>query len=224
MKRIGMVVAVEMDALERRYGLPTSRSKGPFSVAFYKQPEYALYALYCGAGEISAASATQHLIDVYGVDMILNYGVVGGLVKKMELGKTVVVNGIVHYDYDVSSVDGVEKARYADLPSRYISPERSLVIKAQYVERSLEAVVCASGDKFVVDPAMKEMLHTEYNAEICDMEAAGIALTCARNGRPCLLIKTVSDTVSGGADEYWANKERSADLCLKVMDRVAKEL
>ncbi len=224
MKRVGLVVAVETGALERKYGLPSGKGKSIFDVSLYKTPEYTLYALHSGAGEIFAAAATQHLIDCFGVDLILNYGVVGGLSPEMSVGRTVVVNSVVHYDYDVSAVDGVDRGQYADMTSRYITLDRSLVIRAQYVDRRLDAVVCASGDKFVADAAEKEWLRSEFRAEICDMEAAGIALTCQRNEKPCLLIKTVSDATKDGAAEYWRNKEDASDLCLGVLDKVVRTL
>ena len=38
-------------------------------------------------------------------------------------------------------------------------------------------VVCASGDKFIADSEQKIKVHEMFDADICEMEAAGIVLT-----------------------------------------------
>ena len=49
------------------------------------------------------------------------------------------------------------------------------------------------------------------------MEAAGIVLTATRNGVDTLLIKSVSDSVDGGMEEFAQMVERSAKLCMEVL-------
>ena len=62
MKKIGMLVAVEMDAVLRRYGTAERREKrSGFEIHVYDMGAYELYAIRSGAGEISAAAATQIL-------------------------------------------------------------------------------------------------------------------------------------------------------------------
>ena len=91
-------------------------------------------------------------------------------------------------------------------------------------EPSLKRVICASGDKFVDDPAKKRALHADFNADICEMEAAAILLTCNRNRVPCLMIKAVSDAIEGGCEEFTAQVDRSAAICLEVAHRVIEKL
>ena len=94
------------------------------------------------------------------------------------------------------------------------------VKQALGVYPDLKPVTCASGDKFVADPKIKAELHEKYGADICEMEAAGIALTCDRNGIQCLLVKIVSDGIVGGAEEYLAAKYETADICFGIVDRI----
>ena len=61
-------------------------------------------------------------------------------------------------------------------------------------------------------------------AEICEMEAAGVVLSCHRAGVPCLLIKAVSDGLGGGAEEFMREFDRTAALCLAVADKIIREL
>ena len=177
MKKIGLLVAVEMDAVLTRYGAP------------------------------------QETQQVDGFEVL-----------RMAMARTVVVESVVHYDFDVSDWIGVETGRYMQYPSPYIPTTPELVEKACAIEPSLRRVICASADKFIGTEEKKRALHERWQADICEMEAAGIVLTCARCGVPCLLIKTVSDAISGGAEEFNRELNRSAGLCLAIADKIIREL
>lgn len=223
MRKVGMVVAVEGDALLQKYGEGYDLGDGRGTM-LYQTQKTQIYAIQCGAGEIFAASATQYLIDRYEVCMVLNFGIVGACDSLLEVGDTCVVDRVVHYQYDLSDVDGVPAGRYLEYDRRRIPTSKDLADKAVSIVPALHRVTCASGNKFMGDPEEKEMLHDEFKAHICDMESAAILLTCDLNKVPCLMIKTVSDGVRGGADEYWRTKAESSRLCLDIVDKIVDEL
>lgn len=213
MKKYGLIVAVEEEALKQRLGDGYDLADDRGTV-LYQTGRCQLYALRCGAGEIYAASATQFLIDRYGVEAIINYGVVGACSDEIGVGETCLVSGVAHYQYDLSAVDNVPVGRHPEYPERLLATDSGLLAKALDAVPELRCVICASGDMFVDSAEDKLWLHDEFGADICDMEAAGILLTCDSCRVPCLLIKTVSDGVSGGAEEYWQEKDGSASECL----------
>ena len=223
MKKIGMVVAIndELLAVFDRFGAPKeSRTYGSRDLHIYENGEITWYVLHCGAGEIGAAAATELLIDVYHVDSILNFGVVGGLTKEMALMRTVIVERVVHYDYDCSEFDPVLPAQYPEYPDVYIPATESYVKKVREAHPELKSVILASGDKFISSAERKAELNAKYGAEICDMEGAGIALTCNRSGVPFLMIKTISDGIEDGAEGFARSVRASALFCFDI----AKEL
>ena len=113
----------------------------------------------------------------------------------------------------------------ADIIKMLLGPATAaLADQAVGIEPRLKKVICASADKFVGSPDRKRELHALYGAEICDMESAAVVLTCNRSGVPCLLIKTVSDGIEGGAEEFKAELQRSAALCLAVADKIIRAL
>ena len=63
-------------------------------------------------GEIYAAGATQLLISRYGVEAVINFGVSGSLIEEVGVLNTVLVEGIVHYDFDLSPIDNVSVGQY----------------------------------------------------------------------------------------------------------------
>ena len=224
MKKIGMIVAVEIDAVLSRYGMPAEEeSFGSYRMSRYDTENYTLYVMHSGAGEIAAAACTQLLISVYHVDFILNFGVVGGLTEEMEKCRSCIIEKVVHYDFDCSEIDGTRVGQYLELPDEYIPVSKELFDRARQIAPELKPVVCASGDKFVADPEVKKALHRKYGADICEMEAAAVSLTCYRNHVPCLLIKTVSDGIRGGAQEFQKELQRTSGICLEIADRVIRE-
>ena len=80
----------------------------------------------------------------------------------------------------------------------------------------------SSGDKFIGDPIKKAELHKLFNADICEMESAGIALTCNRNRIPFLMIKCVADSCGATPQEYYTNFNKSASLCFDITDKIIK--
>ena len=225
MKKIGMLVAVEMGAVLSRYGTARAvETRHGFEVRTYEMEGYTLYVMHSGAGEIAAAAAAQLLIDRYEVELLVNFGVVGGLTAEMAQTKTCVVEKVVHYDFDTSAYDGTLPGQYAEYPDVYLPATASLVERAVRIAPELKRVICASADKFVDGQEAKSALHEKFGADICEMEAAAVVLTCNRSGVPCLLIKTVSDGLLGGAEEFGVALQHTSELCLEVADRIIREL
>ena len=225
MKKIGMLVAVEMDAVLRRYGTAKQVEKRHgFEMHLYDMGEYEVYVLRSGAGEIAAAAAAELLIDRYQVELIVNFGVVGGLTAEMAQTKTCVVEKVVHYDFDTTEYDHCLPGQYMGYDDAYLRPDPALIDKAAALFPALKRVTCASGDKFVAGEAAKSALHERWGADICEMEAAAVVLTCDRAGIPCLLIKTVSDGLTQGGEDFGTALQHTSELCLEVTDRIIREL
>ena len=204
MKKIGMLVAVEMDAVLRRYGTAERvETRCGFETHLYDMGAYELYVIRSGAGEISAAAATQMLIDRFEVELVVNFGVVGGLTEEMAQTKTCVVERVVH---------------------EYLRPTPALVERATAICPELKRVTDASADKFIEGREAKSALHERWGADICEMEAAAVVLTCDRAGIPCLLIKTVSDGLTQGGEDFGTALQHTSALCLEVADRIIREL
>ena len=91
-----MLVAVEMGAVLSRYGQAVAEeTRHGFRVLTYDMGAYRLFVIGSGAGEIAAAAACQLLIDRYEAELVVNFGVVGGLTEEMGQTKTCVVEKVV---------------------------------------------------------------------------------------------------------------------------------
>ena len=222
--KIGLVVAVEINAVHARMGEPKERiTRNNQEILVYEKDDQTVYVAHSGPGEIYAAQTTQFLISECQVDMIANFGVVGGLTDDISTHRVCVVDQVVHYEFDTSEVDDCEKGRYLNYPSIYMPTDRNLLATVLQKMPEIKSVTCASADRFVAKAEDKKQIHELYNADICEMEAAGILLTCDKNGVPCVMIKMVSDGIGGGADEFWKEKERTAKMCIDILLQINKE-
>ena len=220
-----MLVAVEMGAVLSRYGQAVrEETRHGFRVLCYDMGAYQLYVIGSGAGEIAAAAACQLLIDRYEVELVVNFGVVGGLTEEMAQTKTCVVEKVVHYDFDTSAYDNTVPGQYFEYPDVYLPATASLVKRAVEIAPELKVVTCASADKFVDGGEAKCALHERWGADICEMESAAVVLTCNRGGVPCLLIKTVSDGLLQGGEDFGTALQHTSELCLEVADKIIREL
>lgn len=202
MKTYGMVVAIERELLAILKSDEIEYKKiqeKPFGVYEFQIGDAKIFVANSGAGIIDAALATQMLIINYGVDCILNYGVVGALNKDLKAGDLLVVKRTVKHDIDFS-FEGVEKGVYPDVGEMYLysSQRFSRLLSGVSTE-----VTLASGDAFIVDKKTKDYLRETFAADICDMEGAAIARTCYKYGKEFFMVKCISDTYDeGGVAEF----------------------
>ena len=222
MKKIGMIVAMDKELKDyfEKLGTVQTIENSVYNVwqaeAYGKQ----LYIIKSGIGEISAAGATQYLITKYGVDLVINFGICGKISDNLKLLDTVVVSSVVYYQFDLSGIDNVLPAVYMG-DSYYINTDKELVEKLLGLDSSLKSAICASGDKFIASKEDKEYLSTTFNAEICEMDSAGILITCLRNGVKCLLIKSISDDCDGM--DYATFSSLAAQKYVEIVDKFVKE-
>lgn len=223
MKRIGMVVAVEMSAAIKKYKSKEVIKHG-FRILETKVNNYELIIVNSTIGEIAAAAATELLISEYNVDLVVNFGLVGGLTETMSQTKLCIVDKVVHYDFDTSQIDPVKPGQYCGYPSEYIELNKDIINTCLKSYPNLKKVICASGDKFINNAEKKKELHNKYNADICEMELAAIVLTCNRANIPCFSIKIVSDGLFDDEKEYYKVKEEASITCLDLVDKIINEI
>ena len=196
--------------------------KSGFEVIKFKVSDKNIVCVKSGIGELHATAATQLLISVYKADAIVNFGVCGALTDR-GIAETVLVKGVVHYDFDLSAIDGVGVGQYPDEPAAEIKTDERFLKLAKEINPDLGAAICASADKFVADENIKAELVEKYGAEICEMESAGVLITAKHAGVPCLIVKAVSDG-KGGAEEFRQMLDRAAKAYVEFVAEFLKRI
>ena len=161
-----------------------------------------IYLACSGTGEIRAAQATQLLIDLFGVETILNFGFVGTLSPSLSVGDLVIVEKAVHSAFDLRYIDGTTLGQYDRREGLYFYFDQNLL---NYVRNVLpintKIVTISSEDAFIASKEKKNLLRKTFGADICDMESIGIALVCERNEIPAFCMKIVSDSADDSAEQ-----------------------
>lgn len=219
--KIGIFTAMEKEAVSFLDNA-TKTMDGSFAIYTFQLGNHdAVLCVPATVGEIAASASCQLLISKYNVDLILNFGVVGALTEQMSVCSTVLVKDVVHYDMDVSAIDNIPVGRYGCFDDVAVPTDAKLLAKALEL-KDMPVVRCASADKFVDDAQAKSALNTNFGADICDMESAGILFACRFNNVPCLLVKCISDSLFGGYAEYRLTTSQVTkgflDLATKIVE------
>ena len=190
--RIGFIVAMENEYapfLSSLGELLSESSICGIGFAKYRREKNTVFLAKCGIGEVASSVASAILIGHFDCEYILNFGLVGALVS-LPSRTVAIVRDVVHYDCDLTPF-GHPLGAPDDLASPFLSADpRILDVLA---DKGLPALRLASGDKFIANERRKQSLVSCFSADICDMEGAGIALTCTRAHVPFTMIKVVSD-------------------------------
>ncbi|MGN0819996.1 MAG: 5'-methylthioadenosine/S-adenosylhomocysteine nucleosidase [Christensenellaceae bacterium] len=226
MIKIGIISAMAEESanVKNIFGSPNEIYEiGKFKVNKYISGNAEIYHATSGVGEILAASATELLILKFNVDMIINFGLCGS-VHGRKISDMVAVKGVVHYDFDTTALDGGSVGKYSQFCDAVIKTDEKCLALLADVWEDYDEVICASADKFVADENVKKWLYNTFNADICEMESAGILIASSMHSVPSLFIKVVSDA-DNHKEEFNAFLDRCdarfADVLKKLIDKLS---
>jgi adenosylhomocysteine nucleosidase len=130
-----------------------------------------------GMGLSAVATSTEHLINNFSPTRIINCGVAGSLSNAFSVGDIFQISAVaeVGRSLDLAAINFLRAPGHLALPLAGRIDDAHLV--------SLESPV--------FDVARRTQLGKI--AELVDMEGAAIARVCSRHGRPCAMLKVVSD-------------------------------
>ncbi|MBR2831038.1 5'-methylthioadenosine/S-adenosylhomocysteine nucleosidase, partial [Candidatus Saccharibacteria bacterium] len=185
-----------------------------YEMIFFEIAGHKVCLALSGFGEIAAASCTQYLIDHFNVNKIINYGVVGSLVPCHAVNEVGFVRKIIHYDLDLTA-GGYAIGEYPKHGSQFLMPAEDAI--SDLADYGLKEFICASGGKFIDGAEDKSKFRDGLGADICEMEAAGIVITCNRNKIPCSFIKSISDGADEGAEAFEINVYEASRKCAKLI-------
>ncbi|MBR0465992.1 MAG: 5'-methylthioadenosine/S-adenosylhomocysteine nucleosidase [Clostridia bacterium] len=161
----------------------------------FKVGDSDVYAAFCGIGKVNAATAAAFLVS-YGAEIILNYGLSGGIsgVKKGEL---IVPTTFIEHDFDLTGI-GYKPSEKPWQDYIYKADEKlSNIIGHTLSAKVGSTAVC--GDSFICDDETRRHLRENFKANSCDMETAAIASVCHRANIPFATLRRISDNAGEDA-------------------------
>ena len=225
MKRIGLLIAVEIDSLLKKdFTYTRTEHVGKFDIYIYELDGKEIVTIRSGCGQVKAGAAAEILISLYHVDFIINFGIVGALTEGIGIHQVCLIDNIIDYAFDTSEADGCEVGRHLDYPSIFMPSDRHLLDKAMEIFPELKKVNCASGAKFVSTEEEKSRIHRTFNADIIDMESAGILLVADMHDTAVLFVKGISDTLHGGKEEFLSMYRKASETCVQIIIKMLTEI
>lgn len=156
----------------------------------------------CGIGKVFAAICAQTMILEYKPDVIINTGVAGALSASLTVGDIVISSDAVQYDMDTSALGDPKGLISGINVIHFLADKKAVSVMQSSTDCKTFVGTVASGDKFVSDMDEKRKIADEFGATVCEMEGGAIAQVCYVNKTPFVIVRAVSDSLSGGVADY----------------------
>lgn len=167
-------------------------------------------SILCGIGKVNAATAAMHLID-NGCDLILNYGLSGGI-DGVRRGEIVACDRFLEHDFDLTGIG----YKPCEKPGqKYIYEAKTTIINLfKKAFPDFKCGTAVTGDRFVCDEDLRNQLKNDFSAMSCDMETAAIAYVCDFSDTPFLALRRISDDAGDNAVDSYKEMNTSNETVL----------
>lgn len=173
----------------------------------YKDVE--LNVAVSGEGKVNAAIAAALIAERIKPDVMLNFGVAGGLGRTAKGGK-LIAGDVWEHDFDITAA-GHTAGKYLGRTDDRLA---ETIIAAIGGERG----TVATGDVFVADPVRAGAIAKTYGAAACEMECAAVFAAASACGIPFAAVKYISDDADSDA------KTAMDDNVLSLAELIAADL
>ena len=168
-----------------------------------------------GIGKVNAAVCAQILADRYQVSGIVNTGIAGSLMAKIDIGDIVLSTDALQHDMDATNF-GYPAGQITRLDVVSFPADPKLLALAKECCGRVNPEIhtyegrVVSGDQFISDQKKKDWLIETFHGYCTEMEGAAIAQAAYLNGIPFLIIRAISDKADNSANVDYPTFEAQA--------------
>lgn len=224
LKTIGIIGAmpIEINLIKDNIEVTEEKEYAGFKFYIGKKESVNIIITSCSIGKVNVASCTQILIDKFQVTHIINTGIAGSLNKDVKICDIVISDKVTHHDVRKEQMQRWHPYK------EYFEADRFLIeiaIKA-YKKMNLDKYnyhlgKIVTGESFVSDCDLRDLIIKEHSPYCVEMEGASIAQVAYMNKIPFIIIRSISDNADGDPNEY-VNFEKiasnnSANLVLNTL-------
>lgn len=200
MKTIGLIGAMEEEVaiLKENMGQTEEQTRAGMTFIHGNLWGTDTIVVTSGIGKVNIAICTQILVDLYGVNTVINTGVAGSLNPVLDIGDIVLSRCAQQHDMDVSPLgDPVGTIPRMD-ESIFPADETLVSLAKSACEKANPDIHChigkvVSGDQFIADGDKKNYLVNTFQGDCAEMEGAAMAQVAYLNQIPFLIIRAISD-------------------------------
>jgi adenosylhomocysteine nucleosidase len=189
----------------------------PWGEYFYKKiNDQNILFFHEGWGKVSAAGATQYVIDTYEPEILINLGTCGGFEGEIEKFDIVLADKTIIYDIIEAMGDSKEAIES-------YSTQIDLSWLGNNYPAKVHTTTLVSADKDLQTDEI-EQLKKEYGAIAGDWETGAIAYVAQRNRKKILILRGVTDLVSNQKGEAYGDFNLFVQRTDTVMANLLNEL
>ncbi len=182
--------------------------------------------LFSGVCKVNAAIASQILIDVFGVDLIINSGTAGGMNPDLEIFDTVISTEVCYHDVASDILTEFHpwmKSVYFKADGKLIELSKAAVDKVKPTGKVIWGRM-VTGESFITDEG-RQKIYDEFAPLTVDMETASIAHVCYVNNIPFISIRCITDTAAhGGIDNFEENCTKASSIAKSITEALLIEI
>ena len=231
MKKLGIIGAMSIEVALLKENMEAVQVSNHAGMEFCagKLGGLETVVVQCGVGKVNAAMCAQILCSVFGVTHLVNTGIAGSLNADLDIGDLLVSRDAmyhdfdcVHFGYEMGKVPGMDVVAF---PADKTMMELAFDAAERVNPGHTRVGRVASGDLFVAQKAVKEMIIARTGAWCTEMEGAAIAQTAYRNRVPFVILRAISDKADDSAEmDYPTFEAIAAKRCANVAMNLAKAL
>ena len=217
MSVIGIIGAMEEEvaALKEKMELEEVLKKA--SMEFYRGTLQgkSVVVVRSGIGKVNAGLCTQILVDVFGVDKVINTGIAGSLDAKIDIGDIVISTEALQHDVDATQF-GYPLGQIPRMETLAFPADELMTKTAKEACEAVNPEIhvftgrVVTGDQFVASREVKDHIKTNFDGLCTEMEGAAIAQAAWLNEVPFVIIRAISDKADDSAQMDYPTFERQA--------------
>lgn len=217
---IGVVIAMQSEAdillsqMKITRSLTVSGKNVHVGMAYGKETAVCV----CGVGKVNAALGAQLLVSKFDAEILLNFGVAGGLNDTTKLCDVYQIGYAVQFDFDLTQLNGTKIGTLDEYKENYLSLS---TLKAPFPVKKL-----GTADRFNDSKDDFSLLTNDLQADIRDMEGAAIVQAAYSAKLPVYSVKAISDVAGSGSttEQFLQNKERALQALQNALPTIFEEL
>lgn len=229
---IGIIGAMEEEVsrLKEKMHVEEIITKASMEFVKGKLGEKKIVVVRSGIGKVNGGICAQILIDLFGVNAIINTGIAGSLKAEINIGDIVLSSDALQHDIDATGF-GYD---YGVIPrmetSLFKASERLIEIAKESCEKinkdiSVFVGRVVTGDQFVSTKEKKDWILSHFQGYCTEMEGAAIAQVAYLNQVPFLIVRAISDKADNSAHmEYKEFEEKAIVNSVNLMVEMISQL
>ena len=217
MEYIGIIGAMPEEVEQLIWQMTDSEKKTMAGMDFYNGSLWGkkVVVVKSGIGKVNMAACTQILASIYGVDVLINTGVAGGLYGPINIGDIVISSDTLQHDMDATGF-GYDPGVIPQMEQSVFHGDQNLIVKAKEAceevnpEISVYVGRVLSGDQFISSDEKKNDLIQQFQGYCAEMEGAAMAQVAYLNQIPFVVIRAISDKADHSATMNYNEFEEQA--------------